>query len=226
MAEVRKYMFDLDFTNGGRKPNREDGRAHNDSQPEVEEAPPPPPPPPTFSEEELNLARESAFDEGRRRGFTEGQEDGGLQIAHAVEALTKALPGLAEEQIRTNESIMKDAVRLAMAVVHKAMPAMAVKYAFDEVGQVVADLVAHLLDEPRIIVRVALPLVDPIRSRLEQVANSTGFEGRVVVQDDDRLGPGDCKVEWTDGGGERDLSRLLSEVDQVVERALASMPAS
>jgi flagellar assembly protein FliH len=175
-----------------------------------------------FSEEEVNMAREAAFDEGRRSGFSEGQEDAGIRIAQTIEALTAALPMLAEEQARTNALILTDAVKLSLAAVKKALPAMAEKYAFEEVSKVVADLVPHLLDEPRIIVRVALPLVESIRTHLEQVAKSAGFEGRVVVQDDERLGAGDCKVEWADGGGERDLARLMSEMDQVVERALAS----
>ncbi len=175
-----------------------------------------------FSEEELNLAREAAFDEGRGKGFTEGQEDAGLRIAQAIEALIASLPSLSQEQDRANEIILKDAVKLAIAVVKRALPAMAETHAFDEVSKVVADLVPHLLDEPRIIVRVALPLVESIRAHLEQLANQAGFEGRIVVQEDERVALGDCKLEWADGGGERDLGRLMADMDQIVERALAS----
>ena len=223
MAEQRKYMFDVDFTPGSAKPSAE-SRGDGGDVGMVEPPPPPPPPAPTFSEEELSLARETAFEEGRRIGFSEGQDAGGKQIAEAVAALTDALPSLSQAQVAANDRILSDAVKLVMATMRRALPAMAEKGGFDEVSKVVAELVPHLLDEPRIIVRVAKSLVDTMRERLEQVAASTGFEGRVVVQDDERLGPGDCKVEWADGGAERDLSRLIGEMNQIVDRALASVP--
>ena len=226
MAEQRKYMFEVDFTPGAPQRLPEEGRVSTAAGVEVAEVEPPPPPAPMFSEEELNLARETAFEEGRRKGFAEGQDAGGIQIAQALEAVTQSLPGVSEEQARANDQIMSESIKLVMATMHRAFPAMAEKHAFDEVAKVVADLVPHLLDEPRIIVRVALPLVETMRERLEQVALSTGFEGRVVVQDDARMGPGDCRVEWADGGAERDLSRLLNEMDQIVERALASIPVN
>ena len=224
MAEQRKYMFDMDFTPGAVQRQSDEGSLSAEAGVvAVEEALPPPP---VFSEEELNLARETAFEEGRRKGFAEGQEAGGIQIAQAVEMLTQTLPNVSAEQARANDQIMTDSLKLVMATLRRALPAMAETHAFDEVSKVVADLIPHLLDEPRIIVRVALPLVETMRERLEQVAHSTGFEGRVVVQDDARMGPGDCKVEWADGGAERDLSRLIAEMDQIVERALASMPVN
>lgn len=228
MAEQRRYMFDMDFTPGAPPPQAaEGGDPAVDGAPQVQDEPPPPPAA-MFSEEELNLARDTAFEEGRRIGFSEGQEAAGVQIAQALDAITRSLPAVAEAQSKANDLILSDAVKLAMATMRRAMPATAEKYAFDEVAKVVADLVPHLLDEPRIIVRVALPLVDTMRQRLEQVAHSTGFEGRMVVQEDARLGPGDCKVEWADGGAERDLSRLLNEMDQIVDRAFesASIPNS
>ena len=223
MAEQRRYMFDVDFTPGApQSPEGDADEVAADGE-HISHAEPPPPPAPMFSEEELNLARETAFEEGRRIGFAEGQDAGGVQMAQALEAITRSLPAVAEEQSRANDMITNDAIKLAMAAMRRAMPATAEKYAFDEVAKVVADLVPHLLDEPRIIVRVALPLVETMRERLEQVAHSTGFEGRMVVQEDARLGPGDCKVEWADGGAERDLSRVLSEMDQIVDRAFASV---
>ena len=221
MADPHRYMFDEDFTPvHNTRPlgdDQGDGTgAEGAAEPEL-------PPPPTFSEEELNFARESAFDEGRRAGHAEGLEAGGQQIANVLTVLAQTLPLVAQEQARSNDQILQDAVRLTVATLRRAFPAMAERSAFEEVAKVVADLVPHLLDEPRIIVRVAAALVETIRERLAQIANQTGFEGRIVVQEDARLNPGDCKVEWADGGAERDLARLIGEMEQIVDRAIASM---
>lgn len=220
MAEAHKYMFDLDFTPPHQRPKDVEAEGAEAVEAVVEDLPPAP----MFTEEELNMARDGAFDEGRRSGYAEGLEAGGSMIAQSLDALVQALPGVVHSQNMANELILHDAVRLTMATLRRALPATAEANAFAEVAKVVADLVPHLLDEPRIIVRVAPVLVDTIRTRLEQIAQSTGFEGRMVVQEDARLNPGDCKVEWADGGAERDLVRMLAEMEEVVDRALASAP--
>ena len=223
MVEAHKYMFDVDFTPPRqRSPDVVKDRDESVVEPEA----PPPAPAVMFSEEELGLARDGAFDEGRQSGYAAGLEAGGVQIAKSLEALVAALPNLASVQTRANDLVLQDAIRLTQAVLRRAFPAIAESHAFDEVAKVVSDLIPHLLDEPRIIVRVALPLVETIRERLEQIAHSTGFEGRMVVQEDPRLKPGDCKVEWADGGAERDLTRLLAEAEHIIDRALTQASPS
>ncbi len=218
MANSRKYMFDRDF--GPHRP-----AAPKPEQPAavaeaVAEALPPPPPP-MFTEDEINLARESAFEEGRRRGGAEAAEATETRVAQALATIAGAVGDLARRQEEANDEAARNAVRVAFAAVRKVLPAACETYAFEEAAHVVEEVIGHVLDEPRIIVRVAAGLVEAVRGRLEAVAEAHGFEGRVVVQADARQGVGDCRVEWTDGGAERDQARLLADVDAAVERALA-----
>lgn len=215
----QKYMFDVDF-----------GRPQSGAQPAAMAAPeaaPEPeiveeePPPPTFSEEELNFAREAAFEQGREMGIAEATEATDRMIATALTSLSTQMDQVFRTQAEANDSNARNAARVALAVVKKMLPAACEHYAFDEVAKVVEEVVGHILDEPRIIVRVAEVLVGPVQERLEAVAERQGFEGRVVVQADGRLAPGDARVEWTDGGAERDQARLMQEIEATVERALA-----
>lgn len=214
----RKYMFDLDFDQP--PPPAEPLVAAEPAAPaeEVEEVPPPP----TFSEEELNLAREAAFAQGRETGLAEAAEATESLAATALARLSAQMDALFRQQEEANDANARNAVRVAMAVLRKMLPAACEKHAFDEVARVVEEVVGHILDEPRIIVRVAQPLVEPVRERLEAVAERQGFEGRVVVQADPRLAPGDTRVEWTDGGAERDQARLWQDIEATVARALAT----
>lgn len=218
MASYRKYMFDLDFDHPvPRAPVAE-------AEPDEEDAPPPEPEPepaPMFTEEELAFARDAAFEEGRQSGMAEAQGMTERLTANALSALSDQIATLYRQQEEANEANSRGAVRVAMAVLKKILPATCEANAFEEVTRVVEEVVGHILDEPRIIVRVAEPLVDAVRERLEAVCQSHGFEGRVVVQADTRLPPGDCRVEWTDGGAERDQARLMQDVEATIERALA-----
>lgn len=217
MASYRKYMFDLDFD----RPHPRHPVVEAEPEEQAEEAEPEPPPPPTFSEEELAFARDSAFEEGRQAGLAEAQEHSERLIATALTTLSDQIQTVFRQQDEANEANSHAAVRVAQSVLAKVLPAACEAHAFEEVTRVVEEVVGHILDEPRIIVKVAEPLVEAVRERLEAVCQAHGFEGRVVVQADARLPVGDCRVEWTDGGAERDQARLLQEINTTVERALA-----
>lgn len=217
MGTYRKYMFDFDFDQPSPRPEEvvaEDEEA--EAEPEPEE-----PPPPTFTEEELALTRDAAFAEGQQAGFAEAAERTERLTQAALAALSDQMATLFRQADEAADANARAAVRVAQAALRKMLPAACEAYAFDEVTRVVEDVVGHILDEPRIIVKVAEPLVQGVREKLEATAQAHGFEGRVVVQADPRLAVGDARVEWTDGGAERDQARLWSEIENTIERALA-----
>lgn len=220
MASYRKYMFDLDFDAPAPRLHMAEAEADETeigAEPEAE----PEPPPPTFTEEELALARSSAFEEGRQAGFADAAEQIERHQAGALGILADQMSTVFRQQEEANSANAQAAVRVAQAILKKVLPAACQTHAFAEVTRVVEEVVGHILDEPRIIVRVAEPLVDGVREKLEAVCQAHGFEGRVVVQADARLVVGDARVEWTDGGAERDQARLWAEIEETVERALA-----
>ncbi|MGE5515384.1 MAG: flagellar assembly protein FliH [Bacteroidota bacterium] len=220
MASYRKYMFDLDFD-----PPHQRAQTVEAEQQQIEaaaaEPEPEPEPPPMFTEEELAFARDAAYEEGRLAALAEHESQTERLTANALMALSDQMAGLFHQQEEANDANARAAVRVAQAVLKKVVPAACEANAFEEVTRVVEEVVVHILDEPRIIVKVSEPLVEAVRERLEAVCQSHGFEGRVVVQADNRLIAGDCRVEWTDGGAERDQVRLMEEVDATIERALA-----
>lgn len=216
---MRKYMFEVDF---GPPPAVQAAAVADDDEDEQLAAAEELPPPPTFSEEELQLARESAFEEGRQFGLTEAAESSARMLAMAMAGIAAGVETLRVQQEELGDTNVRTAVRVAMAVLKKVLPGACEKYAFEEVARVVEECVGHVLDEPRIVVRVSADLTDPIRDRLEVIAADQGFQGRVVVQADARLAPGDCRVEWTDGGAERDQARLMRDIDDAVDRSLVS----
>ena len=211
----KKYMFDLDFS-----PSRPKAPVVEEAMSEPVPEQEAPPPRPTFTEEDLQVVRDAAYDEGHAAGLAEAAETAERMLANALTALDDGLGGLRQAQEQSADESQRVAARVAMAVLRKILPATCEQNAFEEVVRTVQECFAHVLDEPRISVRVEAGLVERVREHLESVAERHGFEGRVVVQSDARLVPGDCRVEWTDGGAERDQARLIADIEAVVERAL------
>ena len=214
----QKYMFDLDFGPPPANRPKPSVQAEDAYQAEPE---PELPPAPTFTEEDLQVVREAAYEEGHRNGIAEANETQQALLAASLERVSNALAMLDSAQADANDANQRIAARVAMAVLKKVLPAACEQNAFEEVVRTVQECLGHVLDEPRIIVRVDSALVDPMRERLEQTAIEHGFEGRVVVQADTRVAIGDCRVEWTDGGAERDQARLIADIENAVNRALA-----
>jgi flagellar assembly protein FliH len=122
---------------------------------------------------------------------------------------------------------MRDAVAVALAVVRKLQPEMSRDHALDEIAGVIRECLTHIEKDVRVTIRVSPAHIDSIRHFANQAAESTGFEGKLVYAADPRIAFGDCRVEWGDGGAERDQARLWDEVDSVVARALGNeLPAS
>lgn len=211
----KKYMFDLDFGPPSTRPKPpQEEEIEHEPEPDI-------PPPPTFSEEDLQVVREAAYEEGHRNGLSEASETIENQMAVAMTRLAEAVASLHQAQEEAADTNQRVAARVAMAVLKKVLPGACEQNAFEEVIRTVQECFAHVLDEPRIMVRVEQDLVDPVRDRLEAVAGMHGFEGRIVVQPDPRLALGDCRVEWTDGGAERDQARLIADIEAAVERSVA-----
>ena len=55
--------------------------------------------------------------------------------------------------------------------------------------------------------RVNDSLYAAAREKLDDIARAHGFEGKLVVLGEPSVGVGDCRIEWADGGVNREASR-------------------
>ena len=81
-------------------------------------------------------------------------------------------------------------------------------------------VIAELIDEPRMVIRVADEDLDALSERIDTIAARRGFAGKIVLLAETSVAPGDCRIEWADGGVERDSARLWHDIDLAVARLL------
>lgn len=199
---MSKFLFDVSF----------DDEALDAAT--AEDAPPPPPPPPSFSEDELAEARSLAYAAGVDAGEEAALgriEDATRQALLAVEAQVAAVLQAFEERAELSD---RETLRIALAIARKLLPATAERQALVEMEAVIAAALADARDEPRLVVRVAESLYDRVQARVTPLTQRTGYAGKVILLGDDTLLPGDCLVEWADGGTERRMSRIWQALDE------------
>ncbi len=176
------------------------------------------PPPPKFDEEDLERARAEGHASGKKIGAEEAMQSIEQQISQAVNAVEAQMSGLAQAQVESHERQGREALEVALTVVRKIFPRLAKRHGLAEVETVVGDCLERLHDEPRIVIRVADAVLDQVEARIAELAARAGFEGKIVYLAQDGLNPGDVRVEWADGGVERDSERLWREIEQITAR--------
>ena len=203
---VRRFLFvhDFDSSAAPKKKKKEEPAVDVDAQAEVADAPPPPPPP-LFTEEDLASAREEARVLGHAQGLKDAEESALHFQVLALEAIADQLAAARAAQDAANAETHRMAAALAVAVVRKLLPVYAREHGVAEVEALVAACLPHLLNEPRLILRIAPENVEAVRERVEPLARDRGFTGAVVIMADAETGPADCRLEWNDGGAERDV---------------------
>jgi flagellar assembly protein FliH len=206
MVAVRKFLFDTEFLDEGAE------------APEAEAAPPPEP---TFTRAELDAAREAGSADGSKRALAEAATARERLAAEALETIGERLGALGEAQARALEDTRRGAVAIAAAIACKIAPEIARRHASEAVAALVAERLPDLLEEPRIVVRLAAAQLEAVKDRIESEAKRVGYAGRFILLAEDGLDAPDCRIEWADGGTERLMSRIAAEVDALIAHHLA-----
>ncbi len=211
---MEKFLFDTSF---------EDLRKEAPQPPppeEAVEAPEPelPPPPPTYSEEEMSAARKESFQAGKQDGLREAQQSTEAATVRVLEAIAGQVTAVLAQRDDCGRQDRALALQVAAAITRKLFPKLANTAGLHEIEQLVSECLERMPKEPRLVIRMADGQLESVRTRLEQLVKTSGFEGRLVFLEDFDLGPGDARVEWADGGAERKCEALWSQIDQILNR--------
>lgn len=242
MATVQKFLFDTSFDEPGTDlvskvaaaPLRD--RTHDqpavavaseaepyaglDRRRRASDAPPPEPPPDLYTAAQLDAAREEGFLKGHASALEEEGASTARLTAKALKGIAAGLDHLDDQQQVFNAGVEKTAIRLALAMVRRMLPATAETGAVPEIQRLLSDTLQDVLDQPRLVIRVHGSLAETIRKSVGPLREDHAYEGRITVRPDNDLPIGDCRLEWGDGGIERDSVRLWADIEAAVARHL------
>lgn len=203
MKAAAKFLFDEDFASGEK---------------------------PTITMVEAERRRADAESVAYRNGFAAGQAQAQGEIAQSTaNALALIADGLAriEDALAAiGARLETEAVEVAVAVAGKLAPELVAREPFAEISALATDCFRQLVKTPHIAVRISADIYDTAKEQLEEIARARGFEGRLVVEADAALEPGDCRIEWSEGGVTRDRAATLAAIDEVVARYIAARTAA
>jgi flagellar assembly protein FliH len=172
----------------------------------------------------------AALAEAEARGYRNGLAAAEAQVrteaerrsAAAFERIAVVLTDLAARLQEVEHRLETEAIEVAMAVARKLAPALIAEQPFSEISALAARCFAEHIAAPHVAVRVNDHLYPLARERLESLAAARGFTGRVVVLGEPDIAPGDCRIEWAEGGLNRHRAATEAAIAEVVDRYVSA----
>jgi flagellar assembly protein FliH len=215
MAVIRKFTFDNDFDRPKPKP-----------EPVIAVEEPVVPPPPTFSEAEMAAAvaaaRKTALAEGATQGRTEALNQRDRQVAGALTGVATQLAAIEQSTQIGADKLTETAIELGLSITRKLFPDLAKRHGVAEVEALIRESMERLKVEPRFLVKVAEEHAEELEKQIGAAAVEQGFEGKISVKADASVKPGDCQVEWAQGGLIRKGADIWREIETALEQGLAT----
>jgi flagellar assembly protein FliH len=201
----QRYLFDVSFD----APDRLPGPGKE-------------PPPAHYARADLDAARAEGYEAGRTEALAAAATASEQRIAAALAAIDRGIAEMLGALDARAHQTQADAIAILRTVLQKAVPALCRKDPLAELEAMVSESLGELLDEPRLVLRVSDALFDAVQQRISGLAQSAGYAGKIVLLADAALADGDGRIEWADGGAERDTRRIAQDIDACLARALAA----
>jgi flagellar assembly protein FliH len=195
-APTRKFMFERSFdSTAPRAPERK---------------------PVTLKPEQYDALKQESYDAGFAAGRAAGLDDQNSRLM----ALLATVDGKIEAMFNTMQTLHQESVagmrRIALAIARKFVPDFAAKHGLQEIEALLDGVMGEMVHEPRLVVRIHESQFDVLNEKIAALAAQKAYAGKVVVLADAEIAAGDCRIEWADGGMERNGEAMWRKVEQTI----------
>jgi len=160
----------------------------------------------------------AAFAQGRAEGAQEAYSEIEARIATAFETASAQIATLLQRQAQMTTQMKHDAAILAHAIAKYLAPALVNEKPLAEFETLIEQCFAEMHDEPRVVVKVSAGMVEPMKVKVDELTARLNPASEIIVAADPSLSDMDCRIEWSDGGIERNYAHLEGLISEAVQR--------
>ena len=196
---AQKYLFDLAFDNG-----------LNKKAPEREK------PKPTYSQEQLDAEKQISYEQGVQAGQKTMMEDQQQYMNALLTQINQNLGHVIDSSINEWQRQLMQLQEISLVIMRKLLPTYVEKYGLQEIETIVAKVISEVSREPRLVFRVNESMFDELSGKINEIAAQQAYAGKIVILGDPALDTSDCRIEWADGGIERDVKTIWGSIERVM----------
>ena len=171
----------------------------------------------TVSQNKIEEMREAAFAEGVEAGRVEALSSLEQSSDALLQNILLATQNLEQRQTEQVALMHKETAKLAYAIIEKLAPAVVDKTPLAEIELLVNQCLKNSPLEPRLVIRADEAILTSLQDKLEDMKRNSGFAGQVILISEPMPHISDCKVEWANGGAERDFNNLMSTIETTIQ---------
>ena len=198
-ATVRKFMFDRSFDNAL--------VVHRAAEPK----------PVVLSQEQVDALKKEAFDSGFAEGKIAGHDAQTAQLELVLIKIGDVIDTLSRDMNDLIHQQQAQTRLLVLAIAKKILPDFTGRNGVGEIESLLTDTIREMSREPRLVVRITPDQFDAVDERIQSITTRVAYAGKVIVLTDETIAPGDCRIEWADGGIERDTQATWQAIEQTLQ---------
>ena len=165
----------------------------------------------------MQKVSDDAFAEGKEQGYSEAVES----LEKSCETILETIAGSFATIISRHEeqiaSMEKNATILVLTIIKKLAPAIVADQPIKEIESLVQECLKNNPLEPRMVIRLDEQMLPMLRKKIDTIQTASDYSGQIVLISEPMSNISDCRVEWIDGGAERDFDSLMNSVEKTVQ---------
>ncbi|MHA1525088.1 MAG: hypothetical protein ACTSY1_11925 [Alphaproteobacteria bacterium] len=169
-------------------------------------------PAPSWGEAQVEQIRAQAYADGMAQGQAAAQDTIETQRVAALRAIERQLGVVSGQFAELGSGLEKSAAALAYGIARIVAQDALKADSLAVIEPILARCLNEISSAPRLVIQVHDSLVDGLEKRLGEIVDAAGFAGRVQVAGG-AAQPGDCRIEWPEGGMERQMSTILDDLE-------------
>lgn len=194
-----------------------------DEEEELEE-----PPPPTYSQEELESAREDtykrAYEQGKKDGIAESLTSREQMVAETLQKISQETHIIFAAESERERIFEQESVKLASVIFEKLFPEQKEIHGFDELRLCLSSILKKQENQSEIRIETHPDVASGIKELIDSMQLINQAEQRFDIIDNDKLDGQAIKIYWKDGGAIKDIESIAHEIRTILHDTLASEP--
>lgn len=199
---IRKFMFDKSF----------DGvlgaQRSSTAVPERK--------PVTLKPEQFDALKKQEWEAGFAAGQATTADEEAQKLAAIIAQMDVRIGKLLDSVLDLQKTQEAQTQKAVLAIARKILPEFIARSGTQEIEPLLASAISDMIREPRLVVRIHESQFDAINARIHEITVQKAYAGKVVVLADAATAPGDCLIEWADGGIERNVEATWNDIEKVV----------
>ena len=178
----------------------------------------------TYSAQQMEAAQKESYENGVTAGQKTMMENQQQYMNVLLAQLDQKLTHITEQSREQWHKQLAHLEEMALVIMRKVLPSYVERNGVQEIEAIVEQVISEMAHEPRLVVRVGEAQFDAISAKIKEISEQKAYTGKVVVLSEPDLGTADCRIEWADGGIERDMNALWQSLDRILETTQTLTP--